>query len=92
VIRSFRDKGLQRFAVTGDPSRLSVQKPDRIRRILARLDAAATPGEMDAPGFRFHRLAGGAQARYAVWASENWRITFAWDGEDAVDVDLEDYH
>jgi len=21
-----------------------------------------------------------------------WRITFGWDGADAVDVDLEDYH
>ncbi|HEX8664836.1 MAG TPA: hypothetical protein VF744_12470 [Beijerinckiaceae bacterium] len=25
-------------------------------------------------------------------AGGNWRITFRWDGEDAVDVDLEDYH
>jgi len=24
--------------------------------------------------------------------SGNWRITFAFDGEDAIDVDLEDYH
>jgi hypothetical protein len=21
-----------------------------------------------------------------------WRITFAWEGNDAIDVDLEDYH
>jgi toxin HigB-1 len=31
-------------------------------------------------------------ARYAVDASGNWRITFGWDGDDAIDVDLEDYH
>lgn len=30
--------------------------------------------------------------RYAVDATGNWRVTFAWDGADAVDVDLEDYH
>jgi hypothetical protein len=24
--------------------------------------------------------------------SRNWRLTFGWEGEDAVDVDLEDYH
>ena len=29
---------------------------------------------------------------FAVDASGNYRITFRWDGEDAVDVDLEDYH
>ena len=27
-----------------------------------------------------------------VDASGNWRVTFAWDGADAIDVDLEDYH
>lgn len=30
--------------------------------------------------------------RYAVSVSGNWRITFGWSGEDAVAVDLEDYH
>jgi len=30
--------------------------------------------------------------RYAVDASGNWRITFAWHEADAIDVDLEDYH
>ena len=34
----------------------------------------------------------GAEGRYAIDASGNWRITFGWDSEDAVDVDLEDYH
>ena len=33
-----------------------------------------------------------AKGAFAVDASGNWRITFRWDGKDAVDVDLEDYH
>jgi proteic killer suppression protein len=32
------------------------------------------------------------KGRYAMTVSRNWRLTFAWDGEDAVHVDLEDYH
>ncbi len=44
------------------------------------------------PGLRFHPLKGSEKGRYAVDASGNWRITFGWDGEDAIDVDLEDYH
>jgi toxin HigB-1 len=83
---------LRRFAERGDPSRLSVQNPDRIRRILLALDAAKTPEAMNVPGFRFHALKGRQRGRYAVDASGNWRVTFAWDGEDAVDVNLEDYH
>ena len=92
MIRSFRNKGLKRFAATGDVSKLAVRKPDRIRRILLLLDAAIAPAKMDIAGFRFHALKGGDKGRYAVWASENYRITFGWSGEDAVDVDLEDYH
>lgn len=92
VIRSFRSKGLQRFAERGDSSRLSVRNPDRIRRILLGLNAAKSPDAMNVPGLRFHALKGRDRGRYAVDASGNWRVTFAWNGEDAVDVDLEDYH
>jgi proteic killer suppression protein len=92
MIRSFRSKALRRFAERGDASKLSVQNPDRIRRILARLDAAMKPEDMDFPGFRFHGLKGKDRGRYAVDASGNWRITFGWLDGDAVDVDLEDYH
>jgi proteic killer suppression protein len=92
MIRSFRSKALRRFAEHGDASKLSVQNPDRIRRILARLDAAMKPEDMDLPGFRFHGLKGKNKGRYAVDASGNWRITFGWLDGDAVDVDLEDYH
>jgi len=92
VIRSFRNKGLRRFAERGDASKLSVQNPERIRRILLALNAAKSPDSMNVPGFRFHALKGQDRGRYAVDASGNWRVTFAWDGEDAVEVDLEDYH
>lgn len=92
MIRSFRGKALRRFAETGDASRLSVRNPDRIRRILARLDAAERPEDMNLPGFRFHGLKGPQRGRYAVDASGNWRVAFGWSDGDAVDVDLEDYH
>lgn len=92
VIRSFRSKALKRFAETGDGSKLSVQKSDRARRILLRLDAARLPQQMDSPGLRFHALKGKHNGRFAVLASENYRITFGWNGDDAIEVDLEDYH
>jgi len=83
---------LRRFAERGDPSKSSVQNPERIRRILLALNAAKSPEDMNVPGLRFHALKGEYRGRYAVDASGNWRITFGWDGEDAVDVDMEDYH
>ena len=92
MIRSFRDRGLREFFTTGNPRRLSVQNPARIRRILLALNEAARPQDMNLPGFRFHPLKGQQAGRYAVDASGNWRVTFGWVESDAIDVDMEDYH
>lgn len=92
MIRSFRSKALRRFAEQGDASKLSVPNVARIERILARLDAALVPEDMNLPGYRFHGLKGRDKGRFAVDASGNWRITFGWNGMDAIEVDLEDYH
>jgi toxin HigB-1 len=92
MIRSFRSKALRQFARTGDTSKLSVQNESRLRLILNALDAAIRPEQMDIPGLKFHALRGHLKGRYAVWASGNWRVTFGWANEDAIDVDLEDYH
>jgi proteic killer suppression protein len=92
MIRSFRSKALRRFGETGDASRLAVPNAERVRRILMALDAARSPQDMNVPGLRFHPLKGRERGRFTVWASGNYRVTFGFDGEDAVDVDLEDYH
>ena len=91
MIKSFRSKALEAFAATGDGSKLPVKNQSRVRRILAALDAATRPEDMNLPGYRFHGLQGKPK-RYAVDASGNYRITFGWDEPDAVQVDLEDYH
>jgi proteic killer suppression protein len=92
MIRSFRSKALAQFARTGNASKLSVPNAERVKRVLLSLDAATAPEQMNLPGYRFHGLKGREAGRYAVNASGNYRITFSFDGEDAVDVDLEDYH
>lgn len=91
MIKTFRSKALKLFAERGDASKLPVQNPARVRRILAALDVATLPEQMNIPGYRFHGLQGKPK-RYSVDASGNYRVTFGFQGEDAVDVDLEDYH
>lgn len=90
MIRTFRSKPLRQFFETGNAGRLSVQNDARVRRILRALMVAAKPEDMNLPGYFFHGLEGGM--RWSVRVTGNWRITFGWDGADAVDVDLEDYH
>ena len=92
MIRSFRSKALRLFAETGDGRRPSIPNIGRVRRILNELEIARAPEDMNLPGYRFHALKGDRKGTFAVDASGNWRITFRWDGEDAVDLNLEDYH
>ncbi len=92
MIKSFRSKALRQFADKGDASKLPVQNSERVRRILRALDAATAAEQMNVPGLKFHLLKGADKGRFSVWVSGNYRVTFGWSGEDAVDVDLEDYH
>lgn len=92
MIRGIRHKGLLRFFSDDDCRGINAKHAPRIERLLDRLDAANRPEDMNLPGLGFHGLSGFNPKRYAVSVSGNWRITFAFDGEDAVDVDLEDYH
>ena len=92
MIRGFKHKGLERFFRRGDYRGVPAQSAARIERILDRLDAAMRPDDMNLPGYRFHSLKGDRAGRFAVAVSGNWRITFAFEGEDATQVDLEDYH
>lgn len=92
MIKTFRNKALKAFADKGDTRKLAVQQTAKVRAILAMLDAARSPRDMDVPGLKFHSLAPGQKGRWSVWVTGNYRVTFAFDGEDAIDVDLEDYH
>lgn len=90
MIRSFRNKALRVYFETGKAGGLSVQNGARVRRMLLALDAATLPEHVNLPGYFFHGLRG--EKRWSIRVTGNWRITFGWDGADAVDVDLEDYH
>ena len=90
MIRTFRSKPLRVYFEAARAKGLSVPNVARVRRILQALDAATQPEQMNLPGFYFHALRG--EARWSVRVSGNWRITFAWHGLDAIEVDLEDYH
>jgi len=92
MIRSFRSKALSRYWTKDDERGLRPDWRNKVRIVLSRLEAARMPSEMNLPGLRFHALTGNLKGRFAVSISPNWRITFAWNGDDAIDVDLEDYH
>ncbi len=91
MIRSFKSRALAALWHRGNVSQVRPDQAVRIRRRLGSLNAARRPEDMNAPGFNFHRLRG-KPTRYTVHVSGPWCITFEWDGEDAIRVDLEQYH
>ncbi len=92
MVRTIRNKPLRHFFETGQSGKLPVQGAavTRVSRVLRALDVAGKPEDMNLPGYHFHGLEG--ERRWSVRVTANWRVTFGWDGVDAIDVDLEDYH
>jgi proteic killer suppression protein len=60
--------------------------------VLANLDVALRPSDLDLPGYRLHPLRGRLKGMWSVTISGNWRIIFRFEDGDAFDVDLVDYH
>ncbi len=91
VIRSFRSKTLERLWLTGRSAKISPNLKVRCLRRLDALNEAVTLRDMNIPGFNFHSLRGKPK-RYSVHVNGPWCVTFGWHENDAVDVDLEQYH
>jgi proteic killer suppression protein len=64
----------------------------KIARMLARLDQATRPEQLDLPGFRLHLLRGDLAGYWSITVRSNWRIIFRFEKGDATDVDLVDSH
>lgn len=90
MIVSFRNKNLEALWETGR-SRIDSRLHARILRRLDRLDNASVPEDMNLPGFDFHALRGFDPRRHAVQVNGPWCVTFAFEEDHAVTVDLEQY-
>lgn len=92
MIKSFEHKGLRAFFETGSRAGIQPQHAARLGRQLARLNESRGPEDMNLPGWRLHPLAGKLAGHHAVTVNGNWRLTFRFEGQDAVLVDYQDYH
>ncbi len=92
AIKSFKHKGLERFFVSGTTRGINPLHSRKLENRLDRLDAAATPEDMNLPGYRLHQLEPRNAGRWAVDISGAWRVTFEFEGGDAIIVDYEQYH
>lgn len=91
VVASFRHKGLEEIYAAGTTRRIGAEYGRKCGRILQLLEVAKQPEDMNIAGYRFHSLRGNPR-RWSVRVTANYRITFGWSGENAQDVDFENYH
>jgi len=92
MIRSFKHRGLKRLYERDDRSGIRSDMADTVQEILTVLDVAESPQALHVPGYRLHALKGNFKGYWSVTVKANWRIVFRFEGNDAVDVELVDYH
>lgn len=76
MIISFKHKGLEKFYRTGSKAGIQAAHAAKLGRILARLDVARTPEDMNIVGWRLHSLSGDLRHHWSVTVNGNWRVTF----------------
>ena len=92
VIKSFRHKGLEQFFLSGSKAGVQPKHSEKLRVQLFALNNARRPTDMNAPAWRLHRLSGDLANHWSIDVSGNWRVTFTFQGQDAILVDYQDYH
>jgi len=92
VIKSFRHAGIEKFFKTGSKAGIQPKHVAKLSVQLFALNRAKSAADMDAPGWDLHALSGDLRGHWAIKVNANWRITFTFEGEDAIFVDYRDYH
>ncbi|MHB1566932.1 MAG: type II toxin-antitoxin system RelE/ParE family toxin [Acidiferrobacter sp.] len=92
MIKSFRHKGLEAFYRSGSKTGIRPDQAAKWRVLLTALDAAEAAEQMNAPGWRLHRLTGSYKGYWSVRVDGNWRAIFRYEGIHAELVDYVDYH
>ena len=92
MIKSSQHKGLKAFFEKGSKAGIAPHHAEKLARQLAFLNIAEQAQDMDKPGWRLHPLSSDLAGHWSIWVNGNWRITFKFEGTDAVLVDYQDYH
>ena len=92
MIVSFRHKGLESFYLSGTTRGIQSAHASKLSRILAALDVASSPNELNHPGYKLHPLKGDLGGHWSIWVNGNWRVTFRFVGVNVELVDYQDYH
>ncbi len=96
MIKSFSNKIAEEIyhGSSGKQARkLSTALHGKARRLLDQINAAPSLDFLRIPpGNRLEKLVGDYEGFWSVRINNQWRIVFRWQGEDAFDIAIVDYH
>jgi len=92
MIKSIKHKALRNYLTKGQTKGLNADWLPKLRIILAALEAADEPEEMNFPGSRFHALKGDLDGFYSVRLTGNYRVIFQSEEDGFTHIDIMDYH
>jgi proteic killer suppression protein len=92
MIQSFADAETRTVFLTGKSRRWASLARVAVRRLQA-LDFAADIEDLrQPPGNWLEKLSGDRQGQWSIRINEQFRVCFRWDGVDAWEVEIVDYH
>ncbi|MGD0731885.1 MAG: type II toxin-antitoxin system RelE/ParE family toxin [Terracidiphilus sp.] len=92
MIQSFADDETEAVFVTGKSRRLASIARVAARRLQAVDFASAIEDLMNPPGNRLEKLKGDRKGWWSIGIKDQYRVCFKWDGKDAWEVEIVDYH
>jgi len=93
VIKSFKDDETEKVYRRIYSKRLPRNVQNIGLRKLRMLNNAKTLKDLRSPpGNRLEKLSGDREGQYSIRINNQWRVCFIWEGNDAYEVEITDYH
>lgn len=93
MIQNFKDKEAQKVFERKHSRKLPLDIQQVALRKLRMLNRAETLQDLRVPpANRLERLVGDREGQYSIRVNDQWRICFVWQNDDALDVEIVDYH
>jgi len=92
MIQSFADEETEAVYLTGKSRRWGKIARIAARRLQAIDFASAIEDLLNSPGNRLEKLKGDRKGCWSIRINDQYRVCFRWDGKDAWDVGIVDYH
>jgi proteic killer suppression protein len=93
VIKNFKDDETQKIYQRQRSRKLPSDIQQVALRKLRMINNSVTINDLRVPpANRLEKLSGNRAGQWSIRINDQWRVCFRWEGSDALDVEITDYH